>query len=92
MSLAVLFQLTFTFIYSTFRKNVFSFSKISRSQIDPKINLGDITKKEKESEITLKKTKDHIYESEDKIKNSYPKKDDKIKNWHSCTFGAGGYF
>ena len=38
-------------------------------------------KKEKESEITLKKTKDHIYESEDKI-----------KNWHSCTFGAGGYF
>ena len=32
----VLFQLTFTFIYSTFNKKVFNFSKISGSQIDPK--------------------------------------------------------
>ena len=36
MSQTVLFQLTFTFIYSTFSKKIFSFNKISESQIDPK--------------------------------------------------------
>ena len=27
-----------------------------------------------------------------KLKILTQKKEDKIKNWHSCTFGAGGYF
>ena len=36
MSLIVLFQLIFTFIYSTFNKKVFNFSKINGFQIDPK--------------------------------------------------------
>jgi len=36
MSLTVLFQLTFTFIYSIFSKKNFSFNKINGSQTDPK--------------------------------------------------------
>ena len=36
MNLTVLFQLTFTFIYITFSKKKFSFSKISGSQINPR--------------------------------------------------------
>ena len=36
MNPAVLFQLTFTFIYITFSKKKFSFSKISGSQINPR--------------------------------------------------------
>ena len=35
MGLIVLFQLRFTFIYSTFSKKNFKFSKISESQTDP---------------------------------------------------------
>ena len=35
MSPIILFQHTFTFIYSTFSKKKFSFSKISKSQTDP---------------------------------------------------------
>ena len=35
MDPTVLFQLTFTFIYSTFNKKFLSFNKISESQIDP---------------------------------------------------------
>ena len=39
MGLTVLFQLTFTFIYSTFSKKFFSFSEISGSQMNPKFKL-----------------------------------------------------
>ena len=35
MNLTVLFQLTFTFIYNTFIKKKFNFSKISGYQTDP---------------------------------------------------------
>ena len=39
MDPTILFQLTFTFIYSTFSKKNFSFSKISGSQIDLSYSL-----------------------------------------------------
>jgi len=39
MGPTVLFQLTFTYIYSTFSKKYFSFSKISGSQTNPKFVL-----------------------------------------------------
>ena len=40
MGLTVLFQLTFTFIYSIFNKKIFSFNKINGSQTDPKCWFG----------------------------------------------------
>ena len=45
MDLTVLFQLIFTFIYGAFNKKVFSFSKISESQTNPKCDIKDMNKK-----------------------------------------------